>query len=103
MCARSGRFSFLVSREDFAVHIIGWIIFGLIVGALARFLMPGPQPMGLIMTCLIGIAGSFVGGTIANALQGGSLADPVPAGWIGAILGTILLLFIYRRFAGRSL
>jgi len=85
------------------MHIIGWIIFGLIVGALARFLMPGPQPMGLLMTCLIGIAGSFVGGTIANALRGGSLANPVPAGWIGAILGTILLLFVYRRVAGRTL
>lgn len=83
------------------MHIIGWIVFGLVVGALARLLMPGPQPMGFILTCILGIAGSFVGGTIASILSGGSIWDPEPAGWIGAVLGALLILFIYGRTAGR--
>lgn len=83
------------------MHIIGWIIFGLVVGAIARLLMPGPQPMGFILTCILGIAGSFVGGTIGSILGGGSIWDPVAAGWIGAVLGALLLLFIYGRTAGR--
>ena len=83
--------------------IIGWIISGLIIGAIARFLMPGRQPLGILFTILLGIAGSFVGGTIANALRGGSLLDPTPAGWIGSVLGALLLLFVYGRMAGRSL
>jgi uncharacterized membrane protein YeaQ/YmgE (transglycosylase-associated protein family) len=84
------------------MHIIGWIIFGLIVGVIARFLMPGPQPMGIIITTLLGIAGSFFGGMIANLIQGGSLTDPRPVGWIGSVLGAVLLLFLYGRFARRS-
>ena len=77
------------------MHIIGWIVFGLVVGIIARFLMPGPQPMGMILTILIGIAGSFIGGALANMLQGGSLSEPRAAGWIGSILGALLLLFLY--------
>lgn len=83
------------------MHIIGWIVFGLVVGAIARILMPGSQPMGFILTCLLGIAGSFVGGTIGSVLSGGSIWDSVPAGWIGAVLGALLLLFIYGRMAVR--
>jgi len=83
------------------MHILGWILFGLIAGAIARALMPGRQPMGIIMTIILGIIGSFVGGAVANALQGGSLTDPVPAGWIGSILGAILVLFIYGMVVGR--
>jgi uncharacterized membrane protein YeaQ/YmgE (transglycosylase-associated protein family) len=85
------------------MHIIGWIIFGLIVGAVSRFLMPGPQPMGLIKTGLLGIGGSFVGGTIVSALRGGSITEPVAAGWIGAVLGALLILFIYGRMVGRRI
>ena len=63
--------------------IIGWIIFGLIVGAIARFLMPGTQSMGMIMTILIGVAGSFVGGYLGSLTSGGgrisaSLAKETP-------------------------
>ncbi len=83
------------------MHILGWIVFGFVVGAIARLLMPGPQPMGLILTCLLGIAGSFVGGTIGSILSGNSIWTPVPAGWIGAILGALLILFIYGRMAVR--
>jgi len=85
------------------MHVIGWLVFGLIVGALARLFMPGRQPMGLILTCVLGIAGSFVGGTIVSVLRGGSILDPAPAGWIGAVLGAILLLFIYGRTMGRQI
>jgi uncharacterized membrane protein YeaQ/YmgE (transglycosylase-associated protein family) len=81
------------------MHFIGWIVFGLIVGAIARLLMPGRQPMGLIVTCLLGIAGSFIGGYIASAIHGGPMDASQPAGWIGAVLGALLLLFLYGMFA----
>ena len=75
--------------------IVGWIIFGLIVGVIARFLMPGDQPMGIIMTTLLGVAGSFAGGYIGSLVSGRGLELAQPAGWIGAVLGAILLLFPY--------
>jgi uncharacterized membrane protein YeaQ/YmgE (transglycosylase-associated protein family) len=84
------------------MHIIGWIIFGLIVGIIARFLKPGPQPMGMILTILLGVAGSFFGGMIANMLQGGSLTEPRAVGWIGSVLGAILLLFIAGLMTRKS-
>ena len=84
------------------MHILGWIVFGLIVGAIARLLMPGRQPLGIIVTILLGIAGSFVGGWIGTLLHGGSLSTAEPSGWIGAILGAFLILFLYGDFANRS-
>ena len=82
--------------------IIGWIIFGLIVGLIARFLMPGTQAMGLIMTILLGVAGSFVGGYIASLVSGGDFSVASPAGWIGAVLGALLLLFLYGMMAKKK-
>jgi uncharacterized membrane protein YeaQ/YmgE (transglycosylase-associated protein family) len=82
--------------------IIGWIIFGLIVGAIARFLMPGDQPMGIIMTILLGVAGSFAGGYIGSLVSGGGLDMAKPAGWIGAVLGALLLLFLYGLMVKRK-
>jgi len=73
------------------MDLIVTLIVGLIVGAIAKFLMPGNDPGGWIMTIVLGIAGSFVGTFIAGAL---GMAGPV--GWIGSILGAMLLLFIYR-------
>ncbi len=78
--------------------IIGWIVFGAIVGAIARLLMPGRDPMGWIMTILLGIVGSVIGGYVLGLIIGGRGTDPT--GWIGSILGALLLLFLYRRFAG---
>jgi len=75
--------------------ILGWIVFGLIVGAIARLLMPGSQPMGCLLTIAIGIAGSFVGGYIGTLLAGRPIEMAEPSGWIGAILGALLLLFLY--------
>ncbi len=84
------------------MHIIGWIIFGLLVGIIARFLMPGAQPMGMILTILLGITGSFFGGMIANLLQGGNVFDGRAVGWIGSILGALLLLFLYGMMRKRT-
>ncbi|CAN5752894.1 GlsB/YeaQ/YmgE family stress response membrane protein [soil metagenome] len=78
--------------------LIGWIIFGAVVGVIARFLMPGRDPMGWITTIVLGIAGSLLGGLLLGVLIGGRATDP--AGWIGSVLGAVLLLWLYRRFAG---
>jgi uncharacterized membrane protein YeaQ/YmgE (transglycosylase-associated protein family) len=79
--------------------IIGWIVFGLIAGAIARLLMPGRDPMGWLATIALGIVGSVVGGLIAYALKFGT--DPYsPAGWIFSIIGAMLALAAYYRFSG---
>jgi len=72
--------------------ILGWIIFGLIIGVVARAIMPGRQAMTLTMTMLLGVAGSFAGGFIASLLVPGR---PLlhPAGWIMSLVGAMLLLF----------
>ncbi len=79
--------------------IIVWIIIGLVAGALAKLIMPGDDPGGIIVTILIGIAGAFVGGFLARAIgMGGG------GGWIWSIIvatiGAIILLAIYRMFVG---
>jgi uncharacterized membrane protein YeaQ/YmgE (transglycosylase-associated protein family) len=86
------------------MSVILFILFGLVVGLIARALMPGRQPMGFILTALIGMAGSFVGAFLGSLIRGGNegvdTADPY--NWIGAILGTLLLLFVYGLVAGRK-
>ena len=77
--------------------IIGMLIVGLIVGAVARLLMPGPDPMGLGATILLGIAGALVGGFLWRAVFGDS--DGVE--WVGSIIGAMLLLWVYRAAVGR--
>jgi uncharacterized membrane protein YeaQ/YmgE (transglycosylase-associated protein family) len=79
------------------MNIIGWLLFGLVVGAIAKFLMPGRDPGGWIVTILLGIAGSFVGGFLASMLG----HNEQSAGWIGSIIGAVVLLFIYRLIVGR--
>jgi uncharacterized membrane protein YeaQ/YmgE (transglycosylase-associated protein family) len=79
------------------VHLIGQIIFGLVVGIIAKFLMPGRDPGGFIITAIIGIVGALLGTFIGRALWGG--AD-YQSGWITAILGSIILLAGYRLVAG---
>ncbi len=75
--------------------ILGWIIFGLIVGALAKLVMPGKDPGGFIVTTLLGIVGAVIGGFIGRVL--GLYREGEPAGFVGAFLGAILLLWIYRK------
>lgn len=79
------------------MNILYMIVFGFIIGVIARFLMPGPQPMGIIMTTLLGVAGSFLGGYLGYLLHGGEdgITEPSPAGWIGSIIGAAILLFAY--------
>ena len=78
---------------------IGWIIFGLIVGIVGKFLMPGRDPGGFIVTILLGIAGALLGGFVGRAL--GFYQEGEPAGFIMAVIGAILLLAIYRAVVGR--
>jgi uncharacterized membrane protein YeaQ/YmgE (transglycosylase-associated protein family) len=83
------------------VHILGWIVFGLIAGGIARLLMPGRQPMGLIMTTVLGIIGSFVGGAIGNAFGGAPITQPTPSGWLGSIIGAFLILLVIGIVSSR--
>ena len=79
--------------------ILTWILFGLVVGVIAKLLMPGRDPGGFIVTILLGIAGALLGGFIGQAMN---LYEPgQPAGWIVSILGAILLLVLYRVMARR--
>ena len=80
------------------MNIIGWLLFGLVVGAIAKFLMPGRDPGGWIVTILLGVAGSFVGGFLASTLMG---SGNTTAGWSGSIIGAMILLFVYRMVVGR--
>ena len=79
--------------------IIGWVVFGLIVGAVARFVMPGRQNMGLFKTILLGVAGSFAGGVVSAIIFGGIDAGVRPSGWIMSIVGAILVVFLYSRLS----
>lgn len=82
------------------MSIIGWILFGLIVGVVAKLLMPGRDPGGMIVTILLGIGGAVVGGFIGRALGWYGEGDPV--GFIMAVIGAILVLFAYRKISGPS-
>ena len=79
--------------------IIGWIFFGLVVGVVGKFLMPGRDPGGWVVTILLGIGGALIGGFVGQSL--GFYREGEPAGFIMAVIGSILLLVIYRMFAGK--
>ena len=79
--------------------IIGWCVFGLIVGAIARFLMPGRQHMSWLMTMVLGIVGSFAGGFIGSLVSGKTDSLTNPAGWVMSIVGALVVLFIYSKLA----
>lgn len=79
--------------------IIGWILFGLIVGVVAKLLMPGRDPGGFVITILLGIVGALLGGYIGRTL--GFYREGEPASFLMAVLGSIILLALYRLVAGR--
>lgn len=79
-------------------HLVGQIIFGLIVGIIAKFLMPGRDPGGFVITAIIGMVGALIGTFVGRALWGGVGYE---AGWVAAILGSIILLAGYRLMTGR--
>lgn len=78
--------------------IVGWIVFGLIVGVVAKLLMPGRDPGGMIVTVLLGIAGAVVGGFIGRAM--GLYGPQDMAGMVMSVVGAVVLLFLYRLVAG---
>ena len=76
--------------------ILSWIVFGLLAGMLAKWLMPGRDGGGIIMTMLLGIAGAFVGGWIGTQLGFGSVTGFNLGSFFTAIIGALVLLFVYR-------
>jgi uncharacterized membrane protein YeaQ/YmgE (transglycosylase-associated protein family) len=83
--------------------IIGWILLGLLAGVIAKVVLPGDDPGGIIVTTIIGIVGALLGGLVARALD---LGDPIDeffdlSTWLAAIIGAIVLLLIYRLVVGR--
>lgn len=81
--------------------ILGWIVFGLIAGFIARALVPGRDDIGILRTIVLGVVGSVVGGLIFGLFTGGFRGFH-PAGWIGSIIGAIIVLVIYNKVTGRK-
>lgn len=79
--------------------ILAWILFGLVIGVIAKLLMPGRDPGGFIVTILLGIAGALLGGFVGRAM--GFYGPDEAAGWIVSILGAIILLALYRMMVRR--
>ena len=82
------------------MHIIGWIIFGLVVGVVAKFLMPGRDPGGFVITAILGIVGAILGGFLGRAM--GWYRDGDAVGFVVAVIGSIIVLALYRFTVGRS-
>jgi uncharacterized membrane protein YeaQ/YmgE (transglycosylase-associated protein family) len=78
------------------VNIIRMLVVGLIVGIVARFIYPGPVPMGLIMSAILGIAGSFAAGFIGGVIHKDSADGLHPVGFVYSVLGAMLLIFLAR-------
>lgn len=76
--------------------VIGWIVFGFIVGVIAKLVMPGHDPGGIVITVLLGIAGALLGGFCGRVL--GFYGPGDAAGFLMSIAGAVLILFLYRRF-----
>jgi uncharacterized membrane protein YeaQ/YmgE (transglycosylase-associated protein family) len=77
------------------IAVLGWMLFGLIVGVIAKLVMPGRDPGGIFVTMLIGIVGAVLGGFLGRAI--GWYQPGEPAGFFVATIGAILLLFVYRK------
>ncbi|MGH4026668.1 MAG: GlsB/YeaQ/YmgE family stress response membrane protein [Pseudonocardiaceae bacterium] len=82
--------------------IIGWIVLGLIAGALAKAIMPGNDPGGILLTMLLGVVGALLGGFLGSAIFGVGLKEfwSIQT-WLVAIIGSVIVLAIYRLIAGR--
>jgi len=81
------------------MEVLSWIVFGLIAGGLAKLVVPGRDPGGLIVTMLLGVAGALLGGWLGRSL--GLYQPGEPAGWMMSILGAVILLLIYRALIRR--
>jgi uncharacterized membrane protein YeaQ/YmgE (transglycosylase-associated protein family) len=82
------------------MNIIWWLIVGLIAGALARLLVPGRDPMGIVGTLVLGLVGSLIGGFLGDLFESGDQSFS-PSGLIGSIIGAVIALLIYRAVVGR--
>ncbi len=80
--------------------IIAWIVFGFVIGLIARAVVPGRQGMGFVMTTLLGIAGSIVGGLVASMLRGRPATGFETAGFIGSLIGAVVLLVVAGMVTG---
>jgi uncharacterized membrane protein YeaQ/YmgE (transglycosylase-associated protein family) len=88
------------AAEEGVMHSIGWIVFGLVVGIVAKFLMPGRDPGGFVITALLGIGGALVGGFVGRMI--GWYGDGNPVGFVMAVVGSIIVLIVYRFTFGRT-
>ena len=77
--------------------IIAWLVIGLIAGFLARWFMPGPDPMGFTGTLALGMVGSLVGGLLGNLIFDGNV-DVERSGLVGSVIGGLIALYVYRRY-----
>ncbi len=84
--------------------IIGWIVLGLLAGAIAKAVLPGNDPGGIIVTIIIGIVGAILGGFLAQVLFNRDTVDEFfdVSTWLTAIIGSVILLLVYRLVAGRG-
>jgi uncharacterized membrane protein YeaQ/YmgE (transglycosylase-associated protein family) len=87
--------------EEMLLTILGWIVFGLVVGFIARALVPGRDDIGLLRTIALGVLGSVVGGFVFGLLTVGFRGFQ-PTGWIGSVIGAVVVLLAYNRFVGRG-
>ncbi|GBG38936.1 GlsB/YeaQ/YmgE family stress response membrane protein [Mycobacterium montefiorense] len=87
------------------MHIIWLIVLGLIVGLIARLLVPGKQPMGWVATVLLGIVGSYVGGTLGSVVfppHQFTITPPIEHSFLGALVGAVILLLIFKFATSRT-
>ena len=84
-----------------AMGLLSWIVFGLIAGAIAKFLMPGRDPGGCIITIIIGVVGAVLGGWLATLLGFGGISGFDFRSFVIAVLGSIVLLILWRMISGR--
>ncbi|BAY47121.1 transglycosylase-associated protein [Scytonema sp. HK-05] len=88
------------------MNLIAWVVLGLLAGAIAKAIYPGYQGGGILATIILGIVGAFIGGTLVNILQTGSLALTSASltlpGLFVAVLGAIIAIFLYYKFARRA-
>lgn len=82
------------------MSVLGWIIFGLLVGIVGKMLMPGKDPGGFIVTVAIGIVGALIGGFLGRLL--GMYGQDDPVGFVMAVIGAVILLWLYRMATRRS-
>src|SRR4029450_9033261 len=86
-------------HSEGTMGILGWVVFGLVVGAIAKLLMPGRDPGGIIITMVLGIGGALLGGFVGRAL--GMYSANESAGFIMALVGALFVLLVYRLSIGR--